>query len=188
MGSGKDYIAANFIYPFITKVLNKSVVRLSFADQLKVNVVVKNDVAFEEVFLNKTEKTRQLLQEEGTDNGRRSDPNIWVKYFDTWVKAFESKGVDAVIVSDVRFRNEIDYIRSHNGLVFKVSAPMRNENRLTKECNNNPTIYNKIKNHSSECDLDDISHDKYDIVLDNDTDEIDDKIINVYQAIREKLT
>lgn len=50
---------------------------------------------------------RQLLIDLGT-RGREYDPNIWVKNFDQRFLQLYKK---IVIVTDVRFRNEFDYLR-----------------------------------------------------------------------------
>lgn len=51
---------------------------------------------------------RQLLIDLGT-RGREYDPDVWVKSFD---QRFIMKPASIVVVTDVRFRNEFDYLRS----------------------------------------------------------------------------
>jgi hypothetical protein len=58
---------------------------------------------------------REALQLMGTEAGRETfHPNIWV------ISLFNrSKGKD-VVVTDVRFKNEIDYIQNNEGVVIRV--------------------------------------------------------------------
>lgn len=176
MGSGKDYIVSNYIVPILERFGIRNI-HLSFADQIKVNVIAKQNVPFEEVFINKNRNTRQLLQSEGTENGRDVFGNdIWIKHYDAWMKTFMTRGIQAIVTSDVRFRNEFDYIRSRNGLIIKIVAGERNESRLRKESVSDMNIYNKIKNHKSECDLDNVDDIMYDLVIDNDIGSVIDTL------------
>ncbi len=179
MGTGKDYIANKFIKPFLTK-QGMNCVQLCFADQIKVNVVARHNVEFDDVFIQKNADTRKLLQQEGTENGRDIfGKDIWTKHYDTWVKLFESRGIQAIITTDIRFKNELDYIKSRNGIVIKVVAPRRNQKRLQIESNGDVDNYIQIKDHVSECDLDDVDKEVYDLVVMNDFDDIvDDNVIH----------
>jgi hypothetical protein len=58
---------------------------------------------------------REALQLMGTEAGRETfHPNIWV------ISLFNrAKGKD-VVVTDVRFKNEIDYIQNNEGIVIRV--------------------------------------------------------------------
>lgn len=55
----------------------------------------------------KFEEVRRLLQRLGTDVGRAIDPDIWVK---EWRDAAELCGNDNVVVTGIRFQNEIDMV------------------------------------------------------------------------------
>lgn len=174
MGVGKDYIATNFIIPIIEQQLKQRCLQLSFAEQIKANVMSKNGVAYEDVYVRKTDETRRLLQQEGTENGRNViGKDVWVKYFESWCKIFSGRGIDHFVVCDVRFQNEVDYIRSRNGVLIKVNAPKRNNNRLTQESNGDKTVYDRIKNHESECNLDSLPDSVYDMIINNDEGELE---------------
>lgn len=184
MGSGKDYIASKYIIPYL-KNLKKTCLQLSFADQIKVNVICKNNIQFNDVFVKKTNDTRMLLQSEGTENGRNLyGEDIWIKYYKSWVQLFESRDIDVIITSDVRFKNEYEYIKSRGGFIIKIHAPHRNEQRLQEECKGNKSIYDKIKNHSSECDLDDIEDNNYDFVIHNDLPIQNELLDKLYDKLR----
>ena len=154
----------------------------SFADQIKVNVMAKRDIAFQDVYVNKTKATRTLLQQEGTENGREVvGKDVWINYFDAWRQVLTSRGVEALITSDVRFSNEADYVKSQGGVLIKVVAPGRNEQRLQNETGGNVGDYQRIKAHASECDLD--LYSDFDLVIENDFNQtIDEKqLYNVLQ-------
>lgn len=60
---------------------------------------------------------RQLLQYWGTDVRRAEDPEYWVKKLQQHIPAGKN-----VIVDDIRFESEVDFIKSHNGRVFRINA------------------------------------------------------------------
>ena len=190
LGSGKDYIAHNLIIPIIEK-LKYRYLQCAFADQIKINVMTKYNINYNDVYVNKTAQSRQLLQIEGTDIARSQDVNIWVNYINNWIKVHEMRGISVYIISDVRFKNEVEFIKEHNGIMIKVFAPQRNHNRLTQESNGDTTIYNKIKQHISECDLDEIPDNKYDVIINNDIDnnnkELEKDIQIIEKLIQSKL-
>lgn len=180
MGSGKDFITNNYIVPYLQR-HGKSHLQLSFADQIKVNVMTKMDVRFDDVYVTKNHESRKLLQLEGTEHGRRVlGEDIWINYHKSWVEVFGSRGIDVVIVSDVRFQNEAKYIKTNGGILIKIDAPTRTEKRLQQESNADLKIYNQIKSHASECDLDNFPKSFFDIIIYNDPGhfEISSKVHN----------
>ncbi len=191
MGVGKDYIANNFIIPFIQNNLKMKCILLSFADQMKVNVMTKNNVSFDSVFVNKNQHTRSMLQREGTEQGRNiHGSDIWIKYFHNWTQVFAMRGFEAVVCCDVRFKNEIDYIRSYDGLLIRVCSPKRNRKRLNDESKGNPEMLYKLTTHSSECELDQIADDQFDIVINNDfnsSEDMNSQLQRLYECIEKKL-
>ena len=166
LGVGKNFTITNVIIP-ILKELDESYLELSFADQIKVNVMTKNNVAFEDVYVEKTHETRILLQAEGTKN-RSINENIWIEYLDNWSKVHLSRGIKVILISDCRFKNEFDYIKKNNGIIIKVVSPKRNHQRLYTEASGNLDIMKTISSHKSECDLDDICDSLFDLIINND--------------------
>jgi phosphomevalonate kinase len=181
MGSGKDFILTNYILPFL-KSKNLSSLQVSFADELKVNAMVKNGLSFEDVFINKTKESRKMLQLQGTEQGRDIyGEDIWIKYFDAWVKVHKSRGIQVFLNADTRFKNELYYIKENGGFLIKIVAPKRNEKRLLLESKGDSVVLNSIKNHKSECDLDDLSDSLFNLVIYNDPecDINSDELINL---------
>ena len=162
-GTGKNYIAENVLSKLLPK---KNTVVLAFADHFKVDAVIKFGADYDKVFGKKDYKTRSLLQKIGTEEGRNKfGDDIWIKSIDTWIKVLHSRGVERFIISDCRFINEVEWIKSLNGTVIKINAPKRRELKLMQETNGDITKINEIKNHASEIEIEKC---KYDIIINND--------------------
>jgi len=74
-------------------------------------------------------KQRSMLQWYGSDFWRKIDTDHWVKALALQMcKADE----DVFIVTDVRFTNEADWIRSKGGLMIKVTCPDLPDNLVLK--------------------------------------------------------
>ena len=179
MGSGKDYIANNYIIPILKK-YNREYIKLSFADQLKVLVMQKYNINYNDVYIQKTKHTRSLLQQEGC-SFRSTNPNAWIDYHQAWSTVLAQNNPDVfIITSDVRYQNEFDYIQKNGGLLIKINAKSRNEDRINQEKLSIEQI-----NHHSECDLDNIPESEFDLVIDNepgtDLTRLNDEIIKLLQ-------
>lgn len=170
LGSGKDFITTNVIIPVLEK-RKQRYIQLNFADQIKINVMTKNAIEYNDVYLRKTESSRQLLQKEGTEVGRTADKDVWVNYLDNWIKVHFNRGIDIFIASDCRFMNEFDYIKNSGGIMIKIIAPKRNQLRLLQESNGNQESYDKISTHRSECDLDSLNDNMFNLVIYNDPED-----------------
>lgn len=171
LGCGKDYICNNLIIP-ILKNKDCTFLQMCFADQIKVNVMTKNNIDFEDVYVNKNKQTRTLLQTEGTELGRDLlGDDIWIRYFDNWMSVYKSRGIDHFIVTDVRFQNEVEYIKQSGGILIRIDAPKRNYQRLFTESNGDLDVLQKLSSHISECNLDNLSNDNYDLIIPNDIGE-----------------
>jgi hypothetical protein len=172
MGTGKDYFVENYIIKYIEETLKEKYLVLSFADMLKVNLMVHHNIQLNELYGKKNPKIRELLQLEGTEKGRNiHGEDIWIRYVKAWSELYKNRGIKYIIIPDVRFKNEYNFIKDNNGIVFRMYAPNRNEKRLREESNNDE-MYEQIKNHPSETDLDDFKFDK----IVNNIDKIDIKL------------
>lgn len=174
MGVGKDYLARHVIQPFIESRFPKErCINLAFADQLKINTIMKYQVPFESVFIKKNDQTRKLLQREGTENGRHKlGENIWINYTENWIETWKSRGFSTFILSDVRFCNEIDWIHNQGGVVIRIEAPKRSQAKFEQE-------FGPVENggsHQSEIELDNIDPFNYDLVVDNDQNQNQNQI------------
>jgi len=162
LGTGKDYIIKNYILPTI----NGKVCKMAFADHIKVNVASQDPTVslleclegFKDTIL------RKKLQTAGTEQGRAIyGPDIWVRTLENWIKLRQIRGdnIDVVLVTDCRFPNEAEWIKSNGGLLIRVRAPSRNRQALVFESDDDTEKMLSIMNHPSETSLDDFPFDYY---------------------------
>jgi hypothetical protein len=105
---------------------------------------------------------RRLLQVFGTEVGRDMfGINFWVEL------ALKSMTEDKVVISDVRFKNEADAIKSVGGQVWRI----------------NRHGVGPVTDHSSELDLDNYN---FNHIIDNDYSVLD--LNNVIDMLLEKLS
>ena len=153
MESGKSTIARELLYRFMVDKINAIV--LPLAEPVK-------QIAEEHFGWNrkKDDKGRKLLQVIGTEAGRAYNPDLWIEKLDARIKQQPKETI--VIVDDVRFDNEVDYIEAFGGKVFKIERDV------------------SIKgNHISEHGIDYRKHKI--IAIDNNgvVDDVVDKIIHL---------
>lgn len=69
---------------------------------------------------------RKLLQTMGHDWGRSHNPDIWIEALDYELELMK---VDhrKVVIDDVRYDNEVDYIKSKGGHIIGVDRPVLND-------------------------------------------------------------
>lgn len=177
MGSGKDYIADNFIIPAVKHESHNesNVTKMSFSDQLKVACIIKGADP-SKVFGEKDRKTRKFLQKEGTENGRDVHGQaIWLKYFISWAYLYYcNNNINVIIASDCRFPNEAELIKHLGGVLVKIESKERTDMRRSKE--------NITHTHSSESHIDDI---ECDFAINNDSNvSIDNEyILNIVKSV-----
>ena len=157
--TGKNYVAENIFIPLLPK---KNTLVMAFADHFKVEAITKRNLNYENVFGVKDEKTRIELQKMGTENGRdKFGQDIWIKTLDTWIKIYHERGVERFIITDLRFKNEYDYLKEKNAKIIKIDAPNRQKENLKDE-------NKEILNHRSETELNDI---QFEYIINNDYNE-----------------
>lgn len=156
LGSGKDFITENILIPLFGK---EKCQIISLADSLKVELMVHMNINFEKLYIKKNQDSRKLLQTYGTDIMRRKYGNdLWIKYVDSWIKVHKFRGKEVIIIPDIRFQNEAEYIKNNDGILIKVVASDRNQEKVNEE-----GLKNEVK-HISELGIDNI---KCDFYLDN---------------------
>jgi len=187
IGSGKNYIAEELFIPLlINKLIEKTNYNIipyyySFGDQVKVELLcrmsyeeIDSKNGYNEFFINKNTDVRKKLQEYATENGRdKYHKNIWVRALDIWIniqterlsKLKQKNICQLFIITDVRFKNELEYIESNDGIVIRIIAPNRSINKIIKETNNDNNIIKEIVTHQSENELD---FHEFKYIIDND--------------------
>jgi len=179
MGSGKNYIAEKILYPYFKKSFNILIV--GFGDLIKNEIYARDlNISYDELYDHKTFETRQKLQEYGTENGRdKYHQNIWIRGLDIQIETFQRRSGEnsLIIICDVRFKNEYEYIKQKGGKLIRVESPKRTKIRYTKEALFDEIQMKTIMNHRSEIELDTTV---FDIYLKNDyNDEFNKEILNL---------
>lgn len=172
LGSGKDYIAKEFLLANLPK---KNTLFVSFADHFKIDAISKFGMEADVVFGFKprTAEVRKYLQIAGTEEGRlKYGEDIWIKTLEAWMYLHSKRGVERFIITDCRFPNEKQAVESWGGKVIRVLAPSRTEARLKQEAESNNVPVEYISQHPSETSLD---NEHFDYVIHND---INDDVIS----------
>jgi hypothetical protein len=112
-GAGKTTVANYLIQKYNFKIF-------SFAEPLKQMIVTAGMCKREELYgVNKTENARWLMQKLGTEIFRNQvDPDYWVKRGGAIISLLLKLG--DVVIDDVRFPNEAQYISDKGGLLVRV--------------------------------------------------------------------
>lgn len=156
-GRGKD-TAADYL------IQNYNFTKRAFTDPLKKGIQQWFLFTDEQLFTEQKEiidsrwgvSPRKVCQIVGSDVVRDMFPKIlfndtkigdsfWVKSFDIWYKSTTDLHRGNVVVSDVRFQNEVDYIKSIGGIVVKINRPSLDTKQEHKHKQNCTTrFYNSI--------------------------------------------
>lgn len=167
MGSGKNYVSEKIFIPlFEKKFPNRKILPVAFADQLKINTIVKYNLNRNDVYTTKTYESRKLLQEEGTEYGRNKCGNdIWIRYLSEWMYILNQKGITDFVITDCRFENEANWIKQKNGKIIRV------------ELDKSQNIYKdkETQSHISETELD--NYNQWDMILNNNINKIESNMI-----------
>lgn len=154
--SGKKRAGKNLVTEIFKEVLgeaNKSYLHLAFGDSVKKACSVA--LGFEEdYFFNECVKDevfefvdgvkmsgRKIMQVLGTEAARDNfNDSIWLTSVSNKIKR---SSVEIILISDLRFKNEFEFIKSNNGFCIRVER----EGLISED------------NHISEIDLDDAKFD-----------------------------
>lgn len=140
---GKDTVATGLLqtYPSVAR-------RVAFADMVRAVCRVNHGM---------TRKDPALLQQIGVGR-RQTDPDIWVRAVAWQAQEWEDDctNVQMIVIPDVRFPNEADWIKRHGGLVLNVRRYAPDGTRVLAT--------DRDPQHVSELALDGYA---FDAVLDN---------------------
>ena len=90
----------------------------SFANSVKQFAVRHFDFHPEEVYGDKTKKSRWVLQAIGNGCREEFGKNIWIDKLFSVIA-----GVELVVISDVRYLNEAEAIKERGGYIIKIERP-----------------------------------------------------------------
>ena len=147
--SGKDTLGR-----YISQILNDHGISTSlnsFAKALKseVDPLLTKSVGISAFTENSDEKKiiRDFLVFWGSDFRRRLDENVWIKELE---KSYDGKSI--LIVTDLRFENELKWVRENNGIVLFISRVDEN-NEIIPPANSYEEVNNKILLENSDNSL-----------------------------------
>ena len=152
IGTGKDHLVVNVICPYL-KSIGKTWQIISFADHLKMLTHSRDKIAYHRLFVKKDTESRRALQDRGTLE-RAENPNVFIDVLKCSMRLARDRGVDVVIVPDLRYQNEFDVLYSCGAISFRIDAPNRNKDKLLSEANGDEGSASIIASHRSEIDLD----------------------------------
>lgn len=141
--SGKDS-TADIILQEVADNPNIKAIKIAYAGNLKLEVSHAFGLSVEFIEINK-EHFRPLLQAWGVLKRYLFGEDYWIKRLDKSINYITETGYNLILITDVRFLNEFDYVKSRNGIVVRV---LRDSDAATDL-------------HSSEVDLDNQSFDDY---------------------------
>ena len=56
----------------------------------------------------------------GTEEGRlKYGEDIWAKTLQMWIRVYKDRGLERVIVTDLRFPNEVKWLKQQGGYTFQ---------------------------------------------------------------------
>lgn len=126
-GHGKDTVA-NMIADYLSPTI---VSKISFADPLKEILSIVSGIPKDKIDQSKTETVpefgmtvRTMLQKIGTDAMRNQlDDEVWIKIAERRIKDIPRHKI--IIFPDVRFENEMKFIKRNKGIILNVYRPHR---------------------------------------------------------------
>lgn len=150
MQSGKSTVA-----DMLLKKIPRSY-SVAFADCLKEMIIKSGICTHDELYVQKTDFSRMIMQKIGTEIFRNQiNPNYWISGVDRKIKEIycDYGRLATIIIHDVRFKNEAAYIQNTKGILLRVT---RN------------TINTVNADHDSETEQNLIATEDYIIENDND--------------------
>lgn len=182
--SGKMYSGKDTFFLMLKEIeKTKPVVRISLADALKEEVFDQvlrpNGIDREALYDDRKSNFRLLLQWWGTEFRRNQfGQDYWVKKLDEQIEALKASGFDGVVVvPDVRFEDEADYILGReDGWLVRIHRPPKGKERLKKMF---------AKEHCSETSLDDYGCFNYHIRNTKDLEHFKKEVSKCYEDINQ---
>lgn len=129
-GSGKDTAAG--------AIINEVRIQINFSDPLK-NTVKElfgftdeeiHDPKLKEVIVGRWpyQSPREVLQLFATEGIRTIWPDLWMQ---NWEKKVNESVNRNIVVTDLRFQNEFDLIRSMSSMIIRIDNPEQDDNKYS---------------------------------------------------------
>jgi hypothetical protein len=156
-GTGKDFIYTNYLAPLGYR-------RWALADHFKIWAVGKGAATYDEVFHTKPPHVRKALQQTGTEEGRNVyGEDVWCVAAKAWMEHLNiTWGENKFCITDVRFPNEVVFIKNMGGKILRIEAPQREAVS---------TLSAEARTHISETALDEFPISEFSAIIRNDPDD-----------------
>jgi len=156
--SGKKHSGKSTVAQYLTR--NKHYTEKAFANPLKRGIIEWFGIPDSSLFGSEEDKNtiipnwgvsgRQLMQVIGTDVCRDYLPTLLPSVYDIWIRRMENdlkeSSSDSIVISDCRFKDEIDLIKRLGGIVIRVERPtltlIDSHSSETQVLETNYTIHN----------------------------------------------
>jgi|8_EtaG_2_1085327.scaffolds.fasta_scaffold09693_3 hypothetical protein len=167
--SGKDTVGGMVIDLLHNRRSPLPARRVAFADELKREVSEVTGVSLAEIEMDK-DRWRPMLQWWGVEFRRYyNGEDYWIRQMrlNLCANADDEDGSMFSVITDVRLKNEADYIRDHGGFLIRVNRETSNDD-----------------SHSSETELDD--YNRFHRVIENNgsLDDLREKVQEVMDSMR----
>ena len=139
-GSGKDTFADLLEVALINKIKFK---REAFANKLKLVCSALTSLPIDTFFYRDKKNMilpdygitiRELLQKIG-DELRKVDNGIWINALSSSLRKYKGN----YIITDARYLNEIEFIKSLGGITIKIERPFHTDDSITNELSKHPS-------------------------------------------------
>jgi hypothetical protein len=119
-------------------------IRVGFADALKESCKVLFGLSDDQLYGTDKQKeeideywgysARQILQKIGTDLYRENistvlpkiSNDIWIRVLERKIMNYHKQGFNKFVITDVRFPNELEFVKKLNGRIWKVNRDLEN--------------------------------------------------------------
>jgi hypothetical protein len=145
-------------------------IKIAFADPIKEIIKILFNLSDEQLYGDKKEEVdvnwgvspRNIMQFIGTEIFRNKigallpeiKDDFWVKSFEAKIKHMDNNKI--ILVSDVRFQNEVDVIKKLGGIIIKVERPamkMDYDAHISESLIDNITNYNYLIKNDKTLEL-----------------------------------
>lgn len=155
--AGKSTVAARLTE--LAKEMGLTPIRIGFADPLKAETAK----IFGPVTEDNKAILRPVLQAVGTAMKELKGEDVWLKrLIESW-QVYQKAGYNMLVVDDVRFPYEAEYLKQAGGNVWKISRPSTD---------------NSGDMHNSETSVDSIKADKY--LVEENIEKLLDQVTNTW--------
>lgn len=153
IAAGKDHMASIIS-------ARRGFFQLSFADHLKMTLIGRGEMTWEEAYVSKPKWVRERLQQYGTEEIRDTvEADFWVRALEGWIQTLHKRHkMTKFVISDVRFLNEVEWIHENEGFIIRLDSDRESTEEITAE----------QTTHRSEVSLD--TYDFHHHVLNNEAD------------------